>query len=477
MPLAVLLTIVAIALSALMASSVSNAIRSTRADVQGVQALTAAQAGLDVSLARILAAHDSAGAFVVDDLPCAPLVGRAGGDGAGAYRATIGYFDTDPHGRDDAWLAANGSPCAAAGNPRYAVLTVVGTDGAGGTERTLTGTYAFPTPGTPKLPGGPIRLPTALGTPDLCIAAAQAVPAAGTALQLSPCVPGSAAQTFAYQPDLNLVVASADHPDGLCADAGAAPVAGDALMLRPCATPAVARQQWRYNRWRNFQGPAGLCLTNASGALRLGSTAAGTCTGRPDPAWVPDRVQSWVPGAGVGVGAAGAAAKQLVNAGEYARCLVAPTDPQDTAGATAWPYLEVSACDQQTSAAAVPWSQRWHLPALGAGPIWFAHPSRGQFCLTAPTVGLTPPVVTAEPCVATAVQVPSRMWTVRTMTGSWEGSYRIEDLTGRCLASSNLARGWYADTAVATACDASAMAKWNADPSVFRPRLRYVGER
>jgi hypothetical protein len=56
------------------------------------------------------------------------------------------------------------------------------------------------------------------------------------------------------------------------------------------------------------------------------------------------------------------------------------------------------------------------------------------------------------------------------------GSFRIEDSTGRCLASSELALGWSADKAVTAGCDASTMAKWNADPSVFRPRLHDVGE-
>jgi hypothetical protein len=150
MPLAVLLTIVAMALSAMLASMLRSEILLTRADTQRLQALSAAQAGLDVTMAHILAAHDAAGSFVLADLPCAPIHGTAGtgGSGSGAYTASISYFDTDPHGHNDAFLAT-GTACAGGGT-RYALMTVIGDDGAGGTSRTLTATYAFPVAGVPN---------------------------------------------------------------------------------------------------------------------------------------------------------------------------------------------------------------------------------------------------------------------------------------------------------------------------------------
>jgi hypothetical protein len=148
MPLAVLLTIVAMALSAMLAAMLHNEILLTRADAQRLQALNAAQAGLDVTMAHILAAHDTAGLFVLAGLPHDVIHGAAGSGGMGTYTASIRYFDSDPHGHNDAWLAAGA--VFASGGTRYALMTVVGDDGAGGTRRTLTATYAFPVAGMPN---------------------------------------------------------------------------------------------------------------------------------------------------------------------------------------------------------------------------------------------------------------------------------------------------------------------------------------
>jgi hypothetical protein len=478
MPLAMLLTMVGLALTALLTSMVTGEVRQTRSDVQRVQALTAAQAGIDVAMAHILGAQDAAGSLVTAELPCAPIVGTARADGGGAYQASVRYFSVDPHGHDDGWLTDNGSACALGTFPRYAQLTVIGADGAGGTPRTLTATYAFPIAGSPDLRGGLIRLNPGAGLTDLCIGAAQATPIDGTGLLVSACRAGAPEQTFTYQPDLDLAVTTAAHPEGLCIDAGASPSAGDPLALRPCVTPATARQQWRFNGWRNFEGSSGLCLANLSGVLRLGSPDDGQCEGSPDPAWTPDRVQSWAPENAVGVGGAGAAARQLVNDGDYARCLVAPAAYlEETPGATAWPYLKVYPCDQQANPLAVPWHERWRLPVGGPGPIWFTHPTRGDFCLTMPAAGASPPTPTAQPCVAAAVQPASRLWTVRGLTATWADSFRIEDQSGRCLASSTLAISWYANKAVTAPCDSTLIEKWNVLPSAFRPRLRDLSEK
>jgi hypothetical protein len=150
MPLAVLLSMVTVAVTAVLAASLASRIQETRFQVQRVQALTAAQAGLDVATARIMAAHDTSMLFVVADLPCAigaarpDIEGVVGAGGSAAYRVDIAYFTEDPHGHADAWLAANGTDCAA-DSTRFAVLSSTGSDGNDGNSRVLTATFVFPT--------------------------------------------------------------------------------------------------------------------------------------------------------------------------------------------------------------------------------------------------------------------------------------------------------------------------------------------
>jgi len=151
MPLAVLLSVMALAFTTLIASTVTRQILDTRSDVQRAQGIAAAQAGLDVAMARILSEHNELYRFVVEDLPDEPIEGDTG---SGEYRVTVAYFDADPHGRDDGWRSANGVPSASVAS-RYAVVTSVGTDGHGGSARTLTATFAFPVSGT--LLGGEAR--------------------------------------------------------------------------------------------------------------------------------------------------------------------------------------------------------------------------------------------------------------------------------------------------------------------------------
>ena len=58
MPLAVLLSVMALAFTTLIASTVTRQILDTRSDVQRAQGIAAAQAGLDVAMARILSEHN-----------------------------------------------------------------------------------------------------------------------------------------------------------------------------------------------------------------------------------------------------------------------------------------------------------------------------------------------------------------------------------------------------------------------------------
>jgi hypothetical protein len=462
MPLAMLLTIVGVALSAILASMLSGEFERTRDDVERVHALNAAQAGLDVAMAHILGASDGTGLFVIANLPCAPVTGTANAGGSGSYTVRVRYYTADPRGHDEDWLAQNGTDCPAGMTPRYAQLTSAGADGTDAAGRRLTATYVFPVAGAANLSGGLIRLHGEGDEAAFCMAAEAVPPIAGGGVLVVPCAAGAAEQTFAYRPNLTIAVGSANHPLGLCLDAGTSPAAGVPVVLQPCESAATARQQWRYDGWRNFAA-GGLCLANTGGVVTL----TGTCR-RP-----PDRVQTWKPDPAVGPGAAGPAASQLVNGQAFAGCLGADA----AAGTPSWSHLRVQPCTQDPNPLVAPWTERWQLPLGGTGPIYLTDPTRGAFCLTAPAPGTSPALVGAEPCLPLVAQPTTRQWTVRGLTDAWPESFRIEDATGRCLASSSLADDAFAVKAVAAACDGTRSQKWNTLAGAFRPRLQDVGER
>jgi hypothetical protein len=77
LPIALLVTLVGVSLSALPSTMVVNQIGATRHSSDRVQAVDAVQAGLDVGLAHIRAAFDDYGGDR-HKLPCGPLKGKVG---------------------------------------------------------------------------------------------------------------------------------------------------------------------------------------------------------------------------------------------------------------------------------------------------------------------------------------------------------------------------------------------------------------
>ena len=157
MPMALLITLVAMALSATIMPLVINQVTSTRTVSSRTQALQAAQAGIDVALGQLRSAVGTAGAGDLESLPPCVMTGPA--DAGWGYRVTIVYYSL---AADD---AAEPEPqgCPPTDVPVSAILTSTGGPAAGtlaagsaGT-RTIEATYTFKTTNE-NISGGAIQL-------------------------------------------------------------------------------------------------------------------------------------------------------------------------------------------------------------------------------------------------------------------------------------------------------------------------------
>ncbi|HKT04235.1 MAG TPA: ricin-type beta-trefoil lectin domain protein [Rugosimonospora sp.] len=499
MPLAMLLTLVGMMLSALLVPMVITQVRSTTDDVHRVHALAAAQAGLDVALGHIRAANDGSGNGVLGSLPCGPLTGSVGVGGTARYQVTITYYNADPRGHNSTWLAAHDINCYTGGGadstPAYALLTSQGTDVATGTigtvpGRTLQGTYTFKTTNA-NISGGLIHVYKTATSTDLCLDAGSGSPAAGTNVQMQPCTAGSITQKFAYEPNLNLVLVSSQttaQPLGMCLDAGTPQAAGKVVAFQPCASTTLPQQQWSQNDGANFQGTAdghtldGFCFNvqspNVAGSfVILGALSAGKCGGNYD------NQQTFMPEASAGAGAAGASTGQLVNFNEFGRCLDVTNQDVTYAYMIAWP------CKQAPDPTYVLWNQKWALPSIATG----ASSATGKitttksptaYCLRSPLSTVAGTYVDVTPCPSGTL--PANLtWTVSGDTGSYTTSYRIMDSSGYCLAPTDpnasppdlFPSGLLISKIVVVACDGNTLEKWNAPPGIVpAPPLKDIGE-
>jgi len=482
LPLAMLLTMVGVMVSALLVPMVLTQIESTRDHIRRINALNAALTGVDVALGHIRAANDGFGGGVLAGLPCGPLSGDVGVGGTARYQVTIDYFAVDPQGQPDSWIAANRFPCAAGGGtptmPTYALLRSQGTDQPTGdfgsvASRSVQGTYTFHTTDL-SLAGGLIRVYNS-PVSNLCMDAGSDSPAVGDNLRMKHCSPASSEQTFAYNNNLTLVLVSSKTtslPRGMCLDAGATHAVGSPVQFQPCASATSPQQQWIFNDNANFEGtlPDGITLDGfcfnvqyppSSGGVVLGSAL---CRGGPD------HFQTFSPEASVGTGAAGAAAEQLVNVTQFGRCLEM-TAPG--AYLIAWP------CKQAPDPSNT-WKQKWALPAIsagadsGTGRITTTFQS-GLVCLESPGPTAVGGYVLVQSCPASGT--PENMtWTVYTDTGVYETSYRIEDYYGHCLAPADQAAtppdfhpgGHQISKVVVEVCSGSPLQKWNARANILQ---------
>lgn len=505
MPLALLLTLVGVTLTALLVPVVITQVNATRSGIRRDHALAAAQAGLEVALGHVRAANDGAGNGVPTKLPCGPLESRVSAAGSARYRVTIDYLAADPQGQTDAWVTANRISCTPAtgpaSSPTFVLLTSLGTDSATGSfdtvpTRRLSATYGIVT-SAQTVVGGVIRVYSGGTGTDLCLQAESSTPPAGSDLLVRACDTASAAQRFVYNANLTLMLAASKTtlvPLGMCLDSGTPHAAGQVVKLQPCAPTTRPQQQWIFNAYANFEGtadgftPDTYCLNvktpGAPGGVVLGSVATSTCRG------AYDTRQTFAPDAGVGAGAAGSWTGQLVNYGEFARCVAVTNSSVTSTYLVAWP------CTQSPDPTAVAWDQQWTVPPLvagtprGTGVISTDIPtdSAGPYCLRSP--GSTAPLqyVTLTACPTSGDPPPNLTWTVSTNTGTFATSYRIEDAFGYCLAPTDPAAAPASrdlheaarsiSKLIVVACDGSTLQKWNAPPNTIqKPALTNLRER
>lgn len=471
MPVAMLLTVLGVLISAVLASIVTVQTGATRRAAQGLHGLDAAQAGLDVAIGHIRAAADGSGNGVLASLPCGPFAGQVGVGGVAGYSVTITYKET-PDGAVIPCVPGSGI----AQTPSFAYLVALGTDVANGVTRTLQGTYVFATTNA-NIPGGLIHVARVSGSQDLCLDAGSPTPAVGAALTVQLCTPGSPRQEFAYNPNLTLTLVSSITdavPLGLCVDGGPVPhgASNTALTFQPCGTVTQPRQQWSLNDGSNFQGTSdGTTLDthcfniqspDVPGSVVILTPGAGGCPGT--------RIaHSFSPDAEVGAGAAGASSGQLVSFAQFGRCFDVTSRDWEASYMIVWP------CKQAPDTSQVSWNQKWTLPATGVAGVIKTKPAATAFfaCLQSPlTVGAGSYVTLAQ-CPAGAPPA-NQSWTVRGDTGVYATSYTILDNAGNCLCPTDptavpadlFGGGYEISKAIMLPCSGSTMQKWNAPPDI-----------
>jgi Ricin-type beta-trefoil lectin domain len=473
LPIALLVTMVATTLGAMVAAVSASGLSIARSDTERPRQLDAAMAGLEVMVGHIRAATDSAGNGILTSLPCGPYSGTVGtGSGAGAretYRVTIQYLDVDAATVIDCKLGSG--PVSI---PRYAALTSVGTDSLTGATRTLTSRYTIASTNA-NVAGGRFRASSTVGTvQNPCLDAGSPTPAAGAPVTLTQCVPGSQQQSWAYGNHLQILLVSSvtlAYPQGLCVDGGPVPHGSTAvpLTMQPCLTSDYARQQWNQNDMNDLEGTSdGVHLDGHCLDKQFNTT--------PTPIVVqPSCVMVFTSDSSVGAGAAGPSTGQLVNYGQFGKCLdVAEYNWQNY---RFWLWQ----CKQAPTAAGVNWNQKWGLPTIVAGPTG----TSGYIMNRPPALNGSPACLhstssTATTSYVTLVQCPlgpasgSLQWTVYGDTGLYATSFTIVDSAGHCLApvpASLPNSGAYDNgTPVITqTCDGSTVQKWNANPNKLLP--------
>ena len=498
MPLAMLLTLVGVLLSAVLASIVSSQMGSTRNSANQQHALDAAQAGLDVAVGHIRAANDGPSTTshpnngVIAMLPCGPFNGLVEGSTGDRYSVSITYLTKvkDP-------ITCNPMGGGTSVTPVSASLVSVGTDATTKAVRTLNASYTFRTTNQ-NIPGGLVHVYQTATSDDLCLDAGTGSPAANTILVVQPCSAGSDQQTFAYNNSLNLVLVSSvtkTVPTGMCLDAGAVPhtTGGVPVRFQPCGAAAQPRQQWGFNDMGNFEGTSdgdtldGYCF-NVSVPNVAGSTVVlGTDSDCMHLTY--DNMQTFSPEAAVGAGAASAATSQLVNYAQFGRCL------DVTERTWNYGYMIVWPCKQSPDPTLVLWNQKWQTPAVAtsaasatAGTL-STNPGSTK-CLRSPMVAAGLVDLIACPGGAPPTNLK---WKVYGDTGAYSTSYTIVDASGTgtgtgigagnglCLAAGPppfYPSGQRISKAVVQVCNGSTAQKWNANADVLKASpLKDIRER
>ncbi|MFG1608719.1 ricin-type beta-trefoil lectin domain protein [Actinoplanes sp. NPDC049265] len=471
MPAAMMVTLVAMTLSAAIAPFVANQIVSTRTISARTDALQAAQAGIDVALGQLRAAA-TAGSGDLESLPPCTMTGPS--MTGSQYQVAIVYYR----------LADDGAPtpqdCPPTDVPVSAKLTSIGgaagltlAQGARGT-RTLESTYTFKT-SNENISGGAVQLssPT-VGA--LCMdAGLDTFPAAGNVVKAQLCKNGgTAVQRFAYTADLNIKLVGSETtsaPSGMCLDVPYPRALNDTVKFQPCLGLS-ARQQWSINDSSEFSSTRenapvlnDFCLSLLNPGVAGSDIVLGSCA-------AVSNKNVWRPQAGVGAGMSSAATNQLVNFKQFSRCLDVTNFRPD------WPYMIVWFCKQAPNGVP-PWNQAWYLSSGGTNilqkRIRTIDGSGNGWCLTTPGSVAASTYATLTSCSATGTLNSNQVWTVYGDTGVYASSYRIVDSNGYCLTPTDLTAS-PADTHTdgtakvkLAVCSSSELQKWNAPPDLNKP--------
>ena len=388
--------------------------------------------------------------------------------------------------------------------PGFARITSTGTAGGAGNGgrsqgRTIISTYTFKTTNR-NVAAGQIFLYSSDGNSRMCLdAGSSPVPQSGLTIQTcNPANAVTAQQLWAYRNDLTLQLVSSTNTsdNGLCitprgdgtSDQGGAPAADQPVVLGRCSPLGAPpyQQQWSFNDDARYE--ASLSTSASDGRL---SGFVIHADGNPPSAGAPvylanlstkSNFGNWVPSSAVGAGAA--AAPQLVNFGEFGRCL----DLDRATPVNNWDHILIWPCKQNPQAAAVQFNQKFYYDATNHW-LYDLLPNGVKYCLVSQqTEGA---YVQFTDCNnpgknsdgsqtvpgATAAKI---YWT---MTGGstdlpYSKRYTFLDSStdaARCLdvgPSSTLAgrkASEYTrsvDWAVTKTCDGSSGQKWNADPNV-----------
>jgi hypothetical protein len=497
-----------VGLSAVMIMSNLQIISGARNDQSRGYALQAARAGLSAAVTAIRSALDTDLQGNVSALPCstsptAPaqisgFIGASSGATTNSprYATTISYYTQDPSGQTDSWRTTNGSRCTTSALPAYAYISSVGTydrDPNHTAVRTVYGTYKFITALNANTGGGQIRSGTSASA--VCLDGGGMT--AGTILTATTCTsPQSAAQTFAYQPGLEIT--SGTGPAQLCVTTPAGGN-GSKLVLATCATKSgvAPPQRWSYNgsSVASTVSSVAYCWNRASNLSGVQITVStGICS------------NPWTFDSAVGAGGAGRLiprtqlpaqaqalhASQLVNSSESGQCLAF------SAGAYNTPSLQnaiMAQCKQSlVFDLAGNFDQSWASPKDGdSGPIFgYDYSKSGIVCLTLPTIAPTPSVVTLSQCIGTAATgyLPTKdtvaanqiWWSRGASTTAAILRYRLEGIgtwAGYCL---TMVTSGSTRTPMLAKCDTTtplslATQKWNAATGSTPTGLTAIGEK
>lgn len=537
MPIALLITLVGVTLSAGLTNLVVGQTRDSRASADRTAAVAAAQAGLDLGLSKIRAAV-TAGAGDITKLPCTTAAGTltalSGTSTATPprYSLSIGYFLVDPSsligdlgpigdltnlskliagttsvsglltslgqplptgtGLTDALSSAVGCAGGVLSQvPLFGLLRSSGT--VGGATRTLYATYTFHTT-EETIPGGHVVI---AGTGGLyCLGDSSPSPTAGDPVRAVLCTSLDKQAKFIYPKNLSLSLSlsrsTTAYPYGLCITA-ANQNALQPAVFEPCSPTKIATQQWSYDvnaqtyyGTSNGTSSSGFCLTMLTPGLLLSPIvlkASGAYCGVSGAAG-----RAMVPDANVGAGAAGTNTGQLVNYSEVGRCL--DLTNEDVTGS--WftsrflaPALITYPC-KQTFSGTVYWNHKWTGPSVATGDTQttgqiYTVPATGTYankpyCLNSPGAGGGYVWVAACTLGGSALQ-----WTVYDATPLASTAYQITDKFGHCLqAAGSLGAAYQYSTwseVITTNCDGSAIQKWNVPASFGAGPLKGMQEK